>query len=595
MRLLFFHATTLVLFLISSGKCFADCGDSIMVSICSSTGIYGTTTSKTVSIFDSTGLIKSRTLFYLESSIWENSSHQAWEYDSAGNLTQQIYLTANDFDGWDTSSIYFYTYNQHGDVTSNLAMNSWSGPLQNASKSTYVYDNFYNLVEHSAYMWYDSMWTNNRRYIYYPDANGNDTLKVEEFGDSLIWTNYQMTYSFYNASNQEVHDSVVAWHFTLFYWWLYQEGFASYIGTNMDSSLYVTYYLNGTINNKGYSKFQYDSLNRKVAVDYYNWNDPNWYYSYSDSTCYDSWGNIIRSIGSDGTYNWVYDSLGNLLHEDGVGPAISYSSNDYYYNGTVLISSNFVSYSQGGNITQGGCSYYYAYIEGNSFTCGSSTVELSAIPCSANHQYAWSNGATTSTITVSNPGTYSVTVTYPNGFVAVSPTFHVFASAAPQVNLGSDTTVCYNETVLLNAGAGFGYLWNDSSVLQTYLAQSSTPDSVIYAVMVTDTNGCNATDSILVVFDNCLGMDVSNESLWFTFYPNPANNLVNVSIKNNFPLSDLDLSVLDLMGREIVIYHDLINDFQFSAEQFSSGIYFLRLHDLNTNRVSIQKMVVSQN
>ncbi len=64
----------------------------------------------------------------------------------------------------------------------------------------------------------------------------------------------------------------------------------------------------------------------------------------------------------------------------------------------------------------------------------------------------------------------------------------------PTVDLGPDTVV-KDTTYLIDAGAGFDhYLWNDSSVAQTYYADTSG----YHGVRVTDENGCMDTDSVLV-------------------------------------------------------------------------------------------------
>lgn len=65
----------------------------------------------------------------------------------------------------------------------------------------------------------------------------------------------------------------------------------------------------------------------------------------------------------------------------------------------------------------------------------------------------------------------------------------------PHVSLNNGDTLCTDHEVLLNAGAGFAaYKWQDGSTEPQLMATSEG----LYRVTVTDNNGCQATDSVLV-------------------------------------------------------------------------------------------------
>ncbi|HXH18225.1 MAG TPA: T9SS type A sorting domain-containing protein, partial [Chitinophagales bacterium] len=65
----------------------------------------------------------------------------------------------------------------------------------------------------------------------------------------------------------------------------------------------------------------------------------------------------------------------------------------------------------------------------------------------------------------------------------------------PQANAGEDKILCAGETVELTATGGAGYAWSTGDVTATISA--SEPGS--YAVTVTATNGCAASDEVRVV------------------------------------------------------------------------------------------------
>ena len=108
----------------------------------------------------------------------------------------------------------------------------------------------------------------------------------------------------------------------------------------------------------------------------------------------------------------------------------------------------------------------------------------------AGSTYLWSTGETTQSITVSTSGNYSVTVTDANGCSATddaNATIH----ANPTVNLGADQQTCSGNTITFDAGnAGSTYLWSTGETTQTISVSASGN----YSVVVTDANGCSATD-----------------------------------------------------------------------------------------------------
>ncbi|MEX1189298.1 MAG: T9SS type A sorting domain-containing protein [Bacteroidia bacterium] len=104
----------------------------------------------------------------------------------------------------------------------------------------------------------------------------------------------------------------------------------------------------------------------------------------------------------------------------------------------------------------------------------------------------WSTGEITPTITVSQPGEYSVVLFGLNGCNATD-TILVTTAPLPNVNLGSNQILCNGESTSLSAGPGFSsYLWSNGSTSQTVDVNSSGN----YSVTVTNAEGCEAFDSV---------------------------------------------------------------------------------------------------
>ena len=111
--------------------------------------------------------------------------------------------------------------------------------------------------------------------------------------------------------------------------------------------------------------------------------------------------------------------------------------------------------------------------------------------------YLWSNGANTSSITLSTSGTYTLSATASDGCTGQSGSFSVDVFGSANLNLGNDTTICAGQTVVLNAGAYPTIVWQDNSTNQTF----TVVDSGLYFVKVTTSQGCITSDTIHVNVD----------------------------------------------------------------------------------------------
>ena len=126
-------------------------------------------------------------------------------------------------------------------------------------------------------------------------------------------------------------------------------------------------------------------------------------------------------------------------------------------------------------------------ISGILSACQGTTSTLNA--GSGYSSYNWSTGSTTSTISVGSTGTYTVTVTDPNG---CSGTTSALFTSLPftQPVISGPTGFCTGTSANLNAGSGYAsYQW--SGGLNTQQISVSTGGN--YTVTVTAANGCTGT------------------------------------------------------------------------------------------------------
>jgi hypothetical protein len=128
--------------------------------------------------------------------------------------------------------------------------------------------------------------------------------------------------------------------------------------------------------------------------------------------------------------------------------------------------------------------------------------------------YAWSNGATTASITVAGANTYTVTATSSQGCISTGS--RKVGISTHTVSLGPDLVECSAAPVLLTATSGFvSYTWLDRAPSGDTLTARK---SGTYWVAATDSFGCISHDTVSVRYS-----DVLLASLQDTFSSCPGN------------------------------------------------------------------------
>jgi hypothetical protein len=193
--------------------------------------------------------------------------------------------------------------------------------------------------------------------------------------------------------------------------------------------------------------------------------------------------------------------------------------------------------------------------------------------------YLWSTGQTTQQIQVSQAGSYSASVIDTNGCES-SDVVQVQVLIAPNVNAGNDITVCeYNFPVTLNAtGNGAEVEWsNGAATPLTNVTAGGT-----YSVTTTAQNGCQATDTVVVTSDPCLGVNEMNSTI--SIYPNPTNSTVVIQLDYAM---DFTYKIFNTEGK--LLLNGKVDSNEISLHELAKGAYII--HICNAEKSYISRII----
>jgi gliding motility-associated-like protein len=145
---------------------------------------------------------------------------------------------------------------------------------------------------------------------------------------------------------------------------------------------------------------------------------------------------------------------------------------------------------------------------GNNISCSGSTdgsVSLSVSGGTQPYAYAWSNGSSLQNISGLSAGTYSVVITDANGCLDTATAMLVqpnalLGSAVVTSDFNGYSVSCNGSVngaadLTVNGGtAAYTYLWNTGATTEDVSAIGAGT----YSVLITDANGCTATDTIIL-------------------------------------------------------------------------------------------------
>ena len=213
---------------------------------------------------------------------------------------------------------------------------------------------------------------------------------------------------------------------------------------------------------------------------------------------------------------------------------------------------------------------------------GTSTVSVSG--GTPPYTYQWSNGASSSSATNLNPGTYTVTITDGNGCTTLSSTIVPVVNNPLAVNVTTNNAIggnCDGSASALASGGTPPYNHSWTSGANTVTASNLCPGS--YTVAVTDDIGCAYTETVTIEADEPVGISDLMVTPELNLYPNPSTGIFTAELKGNVS-GGVEVSVFNVLGQPV--WRNRITGSQSAPLQIdlsvqSKGVYFVRFEGEN--------------
>jgi len=322
--------------------------------------------------------------------------------------------------------------------------------------------------------------------------------------------------------------------------WLYDTAIAS-ITKITDTSASILYKKAGTVQLKalldGGCKIYADSLQVTVQK------QPAAFTLGRDTALCPGDSLLLKAGAGFSTYAWQDGSGDSVYHVKQAGKYFVQVSNacNEKFGDTIIVASVNVPVLTIGNDTA---------------VCLNDTLTIQANAGFASYVWAPKVNATarTAVLIPQQDVTVSVKATTAEG-CHTADTINIAVKQPRTINLGSDTSFCSGDSIILNAGMGYSnYQWNDGSTSQQNVARTAGS----YWVKAQDINSCYAIDTMQVL----------------VVYPLPT-----VSLGNPAPLCAGSKRILDAGGFDTYLWQDGSTARYFTAD--TTGNYNVQVKDNN--------------
>ena len=200
------------------------------------------------------------------------------------------------------------------------------------------------------------------------------------------------------------------------------------------------------------------------------------------------------------------------------------------------------------------------------------------------------------TIPIPKPDSVAVTnaaifyVKVDNGLCnPVNATVTYSVNSLPTLDLGKDSTILTNQSLILNPGSFTSYLWSDASANPTLIVNGSVtgPGMFKYGVTVKNASGCANKDSVTITVDlpSSISLIASTK---IKLYPNPCKGIMYLEFTGGSN-DAVVIEIVNMNGQKVLVITiqqpksgDL---YKLDLSSFAKGIYMLRLNNSTVSQL----------
>lgn len=207
--------------------------------------------------------------------------------------------------------------------------------------------------------------------------------------------------------------------------------------------------------------------------------------------------------------------------------------------------------------------------------------------------YEWSDQSSDTSLTITTSNNISLQVTDEFGKIG-RDTVMVTFNELPDVELGEDITLKFNDTILLSVKEGYeSYLWNTGDITNSieYIANCAACEDTTFSILVTNEYGCISIDSIEISI-NYSSAILTTRHLNLEIYPNPFVDYITIS-GNQIDKSHF-IEIIDMSGKKVYFKKiDKISDNEtLNLEELKKGLYIIKIYNENEN---FQRKILKSN
>ena len=209
------------------------------------------------------------------------------------------------------------------------------------------------------------------------------------------------------------------------------------------------------------------------------------------------------------------------------------------------------------------------------------------------YNYMWSTSATSSSITVTSSGTYSLTVTDSISGCTGMDQSTVNINANPTVNAtASSMTPCADDANVILTGTPAGGTFTGTSVTGNQFDPSIGAGAYVVTYNYTDVNGCSGSDLVTINVSACVGIDEPFVQAGMSVYPNPNDGVFTFTAAEQ-DCEQMTIEIMTVEGQVIqsTQYSNVQGNFvqEIDMNEFATGTYIMRV--ITDGEVYTQRIV----